>query len=917
MTGREELVAFVERAMALLDLLGRTGDPRYAAAAVEVLRSARGIDSPDARLYSMYLNMFSFALIRLYELSGDEAVIEEAVHVSRSAVVIVDPDDPEHFGRMTNVCLTTRMRFEHSGERRWVEEAVAAGRTAVANLPRETGFRDAALSALAMALVTQYQNTGERSSLDEAETVAREAAERGSPHDHNYPGFLSNLATVLRLQYERSNRTDVLEEAVLLQRQAVAAAPVHHQFGPAVLSVLGDLLEELAHATGRAELRAESVRVRRTALAAAPPGAVGRAGLLHALGCALRLEFGDTGRPETIHEAVRLQREAVQATPASDHRRGVILLNLALTLLALHRHEPDAALVQQAAGHLTEAGTLRSARPHERIVAYRHLAMLPDPSRPPQQAVDALRAAIDLLPLAAPRPMRRADRQTALGRLAGLPGQCAAAALDAGQPELAVELLEQTRGILASSIFENRIGDVTRLAAHPGLAEEFVRLREEIAALDSRDDRGPAGPPSADDLQHAYESWDGLLARIRSQEGLADFLARPDARGIADCGPLVYLTSDLASRTDALILRADADPVVEVVPLPGVTGEVLMRRSADFIMACTTATRPGASLREAVEAQTGIAEVLAWLWDEVAEPVLDALGFTAEPEEPEDWPRVWWCPVGLFSLLPIHAAGRRRPSGPDGGPMSDPSGTSRPSGTSDPTGTSGAVLDRVISSTTTTGFALAQAHARPPADNSRLLIVSAPDALPDAPLPGVVREAGELLASVPQAVLLHDPDADTILTALPQTALVHFACHAVAVWDDPLSSRFLLRRGETDPMTVQRIMARSLRGVELAYLSACSTSGSLWQVALADEAIHITSAFQLAGYRTVIGTLWPVDDAVAQQVADGFYRALTRDRTGAPDPSLAAAALHHQLRRLRAEYPLSPTLWAPFLHTGI
>ncbi|WP_216651350.1 CHAT domain-containing protein [Actinomadura litoris] len=37
--------------------------------------------------------------------------------------------------------------------------------------------------------------------------------------------------------------------------------------------------------------------------------------------------------------------------------------------------------------------------------------------------------------------------------------------------------------------------------------------------------------------------------------------------------------------------------------------------------------------------------------------------------------------------------------------------------------------------------------------------------------------------------------------------------------------------------------------------------------ALADEAIHLAAAFQLAGYRGVIGTLWPVADRPAVRFA--------------------------------------------------
>src|SRR5699024_2157591 len=62
-------------------------------------------------------------------------------------------------------------------------------------------------------------------------------------------------------------------------------------------------------------------------------------------------------------------------------------------------------------------------------------------------------------------------------------------------------------------------------------------------------------------------------------------------------------------------------------------------------------------LRSVSHAATyGAAPLLEWLWDVVARPVLDALGFDG-PIVDGNWPRVWWVPTGVLSQLPLHAAG--------------------------------------------------------------------------------------------------------------------------------------------------------------------------------------------------------------------------------------------------------------------
>jgi hypothetical protein len=61
-----------------------------------------------------------------------------------------------------------------------------------------------------------------------------------------------------------------------------------------------------------------------------------------------------------------------------------------------------------------------------------------------------------------------------------------------------------------------------------------------------------------------------------------------------------------------------------------------------------------------------------------------------------------------------------------------------------------------------------------------------------------------------------------------------------------------------------------------AYLSACDASVAAPN--LTNEAVHITSGFQLAGYQHVIGTLWPVNDFLATAMAEEFYRVRTLPR---------------------------------------
>ena len=109
------------------------------------------------------------------------------------------------------------------------------------------------------------------------------------------------------------------------------------------------------------------------------------------------------------------------------------------------------------------------------------------------------------------------------------------------------------------------------------------------------------------------------------------------------------------------------------------------------------------------------------------------------------------------------------------------------------------------------------------------------------------------------------------------------------------------------PLTVIDVARLDLDDADLAFLSACSTAQP--GTRLTDEAIQLAAAFQLAGYRHVIGTLWPVGDQQAVDHADAIYATITK--TG--DPALA---VHADVRHLRNRYARQPSAWASHIHVG-
>jgi hypothetical protein len=274
-----------------------------------------------------------------------------------------------------------------------------------------------------------------------------------------------------------------------------------------------------------------------------------------------------------------------------------------------------------------------------------------------------------LLPQLGFRDVDRADREHRVSAAHRLPATAAAVAIAAGRPGYAVELLEQTRGIVFSGTLDTREDAAELKRAAPALLPEFEELRDRINDADHEIAAASFGEQVAG--QHSRElaarrealsqQWDELLERIRQHPDLTGF-QRPtpitDLCRHADKGPIVSVVAN-ESRAYALIVRDDpADPVhVENLP-EAVTRDSVIEKAEAFRQARSVSLDLDQPSRARRDAQPRMLEILAWIWENITEPVLRRLGHTEPPASAEAWPRVWWCPVGVVTMLPLHAAGR-------------------------------------------------------------------------------------------------------------------------------------------------------------------------------------------------------------------------------------------------------------------
>lgn len=252
-------------------------------------------------------------------------------------------------------------------------------------------------------------------------------------------------------------------------------------------------------------------------------------------------------------------------------------------------------------------------------------------------------------------------------------------------------------------------------------------------------------------------------------------------------------------------------------------------------------------------------------------------------------PHITWCTTGALSFLPIHAAGNYG------------SGEDR-------------IYHYAITSYTPTISALLPSASRSFSGASGILAVSQ-EATPGLPaLPGTKNELEAIRKYVENIdyMQLENSQATpvTVLDAMERFEYVHLACHGSQDPNNPTESCFHLHEGT---LTLEQIAQRSLKNKGLAFLSACQTATGDEQ--MPDEAVHLAAGMLVAGYPSVIATMWSIDDYDATLVADKVYGQLINN--GKLDSSQVAKALHIAIDALRRKVEEKEfTRWVPYVHIG-
>ena len=843
--------------------------------AILLSRDALALRPPGHPGRSTSLNNLANCLSTRYKQFGGIEDLNEAILLDRDALVLRPLGHPDHSISLNNLAIRLSTRYGQFGAIEDLNEAILLSRDALALRPTGHPDRSMSLNNLANRLFTRYGQFGAIDDLNEAILLDRDALVLRPLGHPDRSLSLNSLAIRLSTRHDQFGGIEDLNEAILLSRDALALRPPGHPDRSISLNNLANRLSTRYGQFGAIEDLNKAILLSRDALALCPPGHPDRSTSLNNLAIRLSTRYGQFGAIEDLNEAISLVRDALTLFPLGQPDRSKSLANLAHYLRTRFtrsnqlsdKEELFSLYSQLAHPHSMVSSTdLSVARTWIHVAEHFHH---PTTLLAYQTSLRLLTLHVATLP---PLPQHRTILK---GLTSSLAVDAFSACLRNHSPTHAVELLEQGRGVFWSQLTRLRspLDDV--IASDPTgkmLADEFTKQTLLIrTALDS------PGPDQHDRVCCLNVEFQSVVTRIRELPGLSRFLLPPlfpDLQQAAREGPVIIVNASEYG-CDALVVLLDRNP--RHIPL-SITKDGVRELTSELGTLTVDATSK--------DVTTDLTNILQELWDKVVSPIVHFLQ-TVHPLQS----RIWWCPTAEFSLLPLHAAGPYREGERN-------------------------LANLYISSYTPTLTALIRARQhdlpRSASKGKHFVGIGQANAEGENEIVSVGAELdniGERVDGLATFRRIEGEESciDRVSEELGKNEWVHFACHGIPNQVEPFKSAFALGDGH---FTIERIIQCQPRNAEFAFLSACQTT--VGDEESTDEVMHLASAMQFAGFRSVIGTMWAVMDAVALRITSAFYDNMINE-CGCLDYTRAALALNRTIEE-SADIPLD--LRVLYIHLG-
>lgn len=783
------------------------------------------------------------ALATAYETTRDKAHLNEAIALVYRAVQATPQGSPVFSSWCYNIGTMLVRRSEHTGSMSDLEDSIHWSLQAVCRTSADHPRRASRLNSLATSWGRKYERTQCQTDLHQAFAYSTHAISSCYPQDADRLVYINNLANLYALGFKAMKHLPCIDAAIDLTQQVVQLAADQPERRVKWISNLGTMIY---------------------------------------------WRYQHTNDAKDYTRAMVYGQEAARQSPSSLPSHSIILSNLA-DLLA---HDGgDMNSQKLSLRYYIEASKCVSATAEERLRAAMKAANSFISLTRWEEAGDILCKAIGLLYTMDFEFLSHSDIQYTFRDFSGLGALTASAFLQTERGVwMALMALESGRGIMADLHLRNRNGDpVGELMCN----HQYLPYQSESNRAQGIKSHFPNSFSSKRFTTLIFPYIYIVFPRMDQ----ASFIS--ECRAAATAGPIVVLMATRI-RCDAILIETNR---IRLIPLT----KLHINDIASLVGALQGVHVSGGGYFSRESHTPHYVQPLGWLWETIARPVLEALGFCARPDK-SPWPRIWWIPTGALSQVPIHAAGLHE----------------KDSGET--------VIDRCVSSYCPSLRSLIQArrygHTKYDVSGNHLLIsMCSTPGLPSLPLANTeINEIADLMPEVTitgRVVTLEDPTKEEALRHITDAHTIHFAGHGISHPLDPLRSYMALKDWQEDPLTVEDILLLNKRkmglGVRrpfLAYLSACST-GQILAHDLTDESMSLMSAFQLIGFRHTVANLWEMTDELLVRAATRFYTEMRRaDKV--TDETIAWCA-HVTTRELRDAARKDAAIfasWPAYVHSG-
>lgn len=881
------------------------------------------------------LSCLSNALIRRFELYGDAEDLQTAVKKFRSALELPPTEDAPQYMTLYDLADALVMRYKLLSDLPDLELAIGHYRTALDLL--DSGYKNEGLflDDLGNALSLRFSRLG---SLDDLEEAIQKHYFALDIHSENLPRrvvTLEALGTCLDVRFEQFGDPEDLHTAIDLYNEALIETSQDHSHRATILTRSVSSLERRFRLYGGIVDLDRSISYCREALELLAPNHPDHATSYQTLASSLLLRFEETGNEFDLDEAYLYCATSMKMQYTSDSLRASCNLLLARILKArvlpwevkdiesIFQHLRFAKdlcslshpLISDIYAELASTHYLRfllEQRPsdlHEAFGLHELSMNVASDSLWPafrsslqcvkdgemyghRSGVDVYRSALRLVNrhvLAVRSPQLR--QCLARRYCSNLAYGGASFALRFQDLAEAIEALEGGRSVLWSQLVRAKTClDELRLTGEYGasLADDFERLSFQL-------ERVPIAAKSSKDIKPLLKDKEAVVEQIRRIEGFKYFLKSTpfsDLEKAAIDGPVILLNASQHT-CDALILLHNVPPIH--VPLSSTTPKDVLQMATRFRE--LTGNLVTGEDEEVLEC------LLSDLWDVVVFPIVQHL----IPHTPRG-SRLWWCPTGVFTSIPLHAAGPYRQNEPSLSQLYVSSYTPTLQALIRARTATSQEAPRSRRSSMIPGFLKNKRSKQLLASTTAPTIVAIGHAASDE----TCQELDLLRNRIPPTMSFRriegeEVSSEAVLAAFREPVWLHLASPASLDSSLPCQSGFATRDGVLSLYDISKARPQA----EFAFLSGQCNRGEDTGL---EEVMHLAASLQYSGIRSVIGTLWPVDDEVMRRVTSVFYEEVILKAGGSMHYTNTAQSLDETLTIVGKEVPLAQII--AFVHVG-